>query len=293
MATDTGKPQVSGHPPTSAYPKDGFRRLHTAEATGSRPVSPTGKDLVRGPFGGLSPVLGSACYRSRYLSQGRRSVRRVANTLLPPAPRLLLLPEEVAEHLRTDISHVHDLARSGLPGAVWLDTETVRFNPTGLNAWLASNPAFEPGRTPEPPLTRACRRCERTLPGTAFRRRRRHRDGFDTVCKECHRSHSRFWTDRWNTADVQRRMRSQLRQDRLRANGGTATVTQVQQRFAVWGNACWMCGAPAEHIDHVIAIARGGSGWPANLRPACARCNIRKHTSAGTRRPLLDPARLP
>jgi len=37
-----------------------------------------------------------------------------------------------------------------------------------------------------------------------------------------------------------------------------------------------MCGAPWEHIDHVKPISKGGSNWPANLRPACEPCNLRK-----------------
>lgn len=57
---------------------------------------------------------------------------------------------------------------------------------------------------------------------------------------------------------------------------GTATTDQIRQRWLYYGNRCWMCGAPAEHTDHVIALARGGSDWPSNQRPACARCNLVK-----------------
>jgi 5-methylcytosine-specific restriction endonuclease McrA len=37
-----------------------------------------------------------------------------------------------------------------------------------------------------------------------------------------------------------------------------------------------MCGEPADQWDHVIALARGGTGWSSNLRPACARDNQSK-----------------
>jgi hypothetical protein len=42
--------------------------------------------------------------------------------------------------------------------------------------------------------------------------------------------------------------------------------------------------------DHVKPLARGGSNWPANLRPACKSCNSRK----GARWPFEQrPARRP
>ena len=43
-----------------------------------------------------------------------------------------------------------------------------------------------------------------------------------------------------------------------------------------------MCGTEATAIDHVKPIARGGSNWPANLRPACTPCNSRKGTAVIT-----------
>lgn len=57
---------------------------------------------------------------------------------------------------------------------------------------------------------------------------------------------------------------------------GTATPEQIAARIAYYGHRCWMCRAPWEHIDHVKPVAAGGSNWPANLRPACAACNLRK-----------------
>lgn len=39
---------------------------------------------------------------------------------------------------------------------------------------------------------------------------------------------------------------------------------------------CIYCGAKAEHLDHVIPIAKGGLHSIGNLAPACARCNLTK-----------------
>lgn len=39
---------------------------------------------------------------------------------------------------------------------------------------------------------------------------------------------------------------------------------------------CVYCGAPAESIDHIVPVARGGSGEWQNLAPACLSCNSSK-----------------
>ncbi len=61
---------------------------------------------------------------------------------------------------------------------------------------------------------------------------------------------------------------------------GHFTEEQWQARLAFYGWRCWLCGCdwdalPSFHktIDHVIPLSRGGSNWPANLRPACKSCN--------------------
>lgn len=32
------------------------------------------------------------------------------------------------------------------------------------------------------------------------------------------------------------------------------------------------------HVDHIVALARGGSNWPENLQLLCPTCNLRKGT---------------
>jgi hypothetical protein len=67
-----------------------------------------------------------------------------------------------------------------------------------------------------------------------------------------------------------------IRRGRKAGAPGNATPDQVAARVAYFGGRCWMCAAPWEQIDHVKPLAAGGSNWPANLRPACARCNVTK-----------------
>ena len=57
---------------------------------------------------------------------------------------------------------------------------------------------------------------------------------------------------------------------------GQATAEQRAMRRDYYGGRCYICGAPAEAMDHVIPLARGGSNWPANLRPICGSCNSMK-----------------
>lgn len=66
------------------------------------------------------------------------------------------------------------------------------------------------------------------------------------------------------------------RRARELAAPGSATTEQVAARWAYYGGRCWMCRATATEIDHVKPLSRGGSAWPANLRPACRTCNSRK-----------------
>jgi len=54
---------------------------------------------------------------------------------------------------------------------------------------------------------------------------------------------------------------------------GTVIAEQIIARWALYGSRCYLCGKPAEATDHVIPLAKGGSSWPANLRPICKSCN--------------------
>lgn len=58
---------------------------------------------------------------------------------------------------------------------------------------------------------------------------------------------------------------------------GACTIEQLKARVAFFGNCCAYCEGLFEEVDHTIALSRGGSNWPANLRPACKLCNVRKH----------------
>lgn len=56
------------------------------------------------------------------------------------------------------------------------------------------------------------------------------------------------------------------------------TRVQLEQRMSMF-SGCWLCGSDlseGRHIDHVKPLAKEGWDCLANLRPACASCNVRK-----------------
>lgn len=51
------------------------------------------------------------------------------------------------------------------------------------------------------------------------------------------------------------------------------TTEQLEQRLSMYGNRCYVCGDPGEHVDHVKPVSRRGAHMLANFRPICASCN--------------------
>jgi hypothetical protein len=98
---------------------------------------------------------------------------------------------------------------------------------------------------------------------------------------ERHRERTRAKAKAWRLANPEkarnlRRAVKAMRRARQRGAPGSTTRRQLQARWDFYGGKCWLCGAEANTVDHLIALARGGSNWPANLRPACLTCNVRK-----------------
>ena len=54
----------------------------------------------------------------------------------------------------------------------------------------------------------------------------------------------------------------------------TITAKEITQLLS---KPCFYCGAPSEHIDHIVPIARGGRHSIGNLIQACAKCNQSKN----------------
>jgi len=95
--------------------------------------------------------------------------------------------------------------------------------------------------------------------------------------REANRGKERARHKKYREANPEKRCATAaLRRARKNGAAGQATAEQRAARWEVFGGKCYICGAPAEAIDHVVPLARGGSNWPANLRPICNRCNSTK-----------------
>lgn len=150
---------------------------------------------------------------------------------------------------------------------------------------------FKDSRRPDG-LYASCKSChtERT---TSWKKRNPHVE--KVIRKRSYDKHSdsrREYTRKWRSENTERARQSAAlwklnnrarataleltRTRRSRNAPGQATAAKILARWEYYGGKCWMCSAPAEHIDHVKPLAKGGSNWPANLRPACAPCNLRK-----------------
>lgn len=86
-------------------------------------------------------------------------------------------------------------------------------------------------------------------------------------CAECRRIRAREWRLDNPEANAKRHRSWHLRQ----LGGSDPSYPAI-----LLGDPCSYCGAPAEHIDHIVPLSRGGSGDWDNLTAACAACNMSK-----------------
>lgn len=97
--------------------------------------------------------------------------------------------------------------------------------------------------------------------------------------RERRRESIRAWNAAYKKANPERG-RAQEARRRARKMGAAGydytTAEHIEQRWALYGNLCVYCGAPATTTDHRIPLSRGGSHWPANLLPCCDFCNPSK-----------------
>lgn len=80
-----------------------------------------------------------------------------------------------------------------------------------------------------------------------------------------------------------RKLRIAIRRSREASASGSCSIVQWQQRYLFYGGHCAYCWTELSFVeaqmDHVKAIARGGSNWPSNIVPSCGPCNVSKNAS--------------
>jgi 5-methylcytosine-specific restriction endonuclease McrA len=64
-----------------------------------------------------------------------------------------------------------------------------------------------------------------------------------------------------------------------RYSGHAAGNCKAIRSVYVIGHPCALCGEPAEHLDHVTPLSRGGADHPSNWQALCSRCNLSKGDS--------------
>lgn len=85
----------------------------------------------------------------------------------------------------------------------------------------------------------------------------------------------------WAASNIESRRIRKARRRALERAATTAAFTteQLAQRWAYYGNRCWICRAPATATDHVKPLAKGGAHMLCNLRPICQPCNSTKNAT--------------
>jgi hypothetical protein len=159
--------------------------------------------------------------------------------------------------------------------------------------------------------TRVCARCQQAKPRAAF-------SGPRGYCRPCHAAYVRerrkdpailarqrasnaAWRNAnrertraydvhkrasnpgyWRAWDQDKRRSSKARRRSNERLGPADRALSAARRKAIKHDACYACGAPGEHDDHLFPLGKGGSDHWWNIGRLCAPCNRGKGTTCVT-----------
>jgi len=117
------------------------------------------------------------------------------------------------------------------------------------------------------------------------------------VWREANKEHIAATTKAWSDANKERHLslisnwskehpervaaKNRNRRARKKLSTGTHTESDIQNLFTLQNKKCAVCNkliVNGYHVDHVIALANGGSNDKSNLQLLCAYCNLSKGT---------------
>jgi 5-methylcytosine-specific restriction endonuclease McrA len=109
----------------------------------------------------------------------------------------------------------------------------------------------------------------------AMQRRNTRVTAYRAANTENHKIYRRIWLQ--NNPERRAAYRRN-RRARKSAATGSHTAEDVKQQLKSQKGKCYWCGKKLKkyHIDHRIALAKGGSNGPENIVCACAACNLSK-----------------
>lgn len=146
-----------------------------------------------------------------------------------------------------------------------------------------------------------CQRCNYTYPLSHFPSFPVAYDGFNSYCVDCFNevvmgeiedtflkrvidklTSAIIFPKTFKLSDRQRessRISSLRYLARKRQAEGTFSAQDIQDILTRQDWKCLYCGEDLHegyHVDHVVALVKGGSNWPNNLACACPSCNTSK-----------------
>lgn len=118
---------------------------------------------------------------------------------------------------------------------------------------------------------KTCNRCKVSLPRQLFNADKSRWDGLQTKCKGCTRSESA----KWIASNPEKASEARSRRRALLLNADNRQIKDKEIKRLLL-EPCLYCGAPSEHIDHIVPLSRGGRHSIGNLTGACKSCNLSK-----------------
>lgn len=164
--------------------------------------------------------------------------------------------------------------------------------------------AFHRRRASKDGRSYICKECTKPIRAQQFQATKAHRKEQGRAWRIANRERARLYDRRWRQANLERARKLSARNARAWQRRNPAKVRQIiavrraRQKQATIGDTakisayyeyvatarrlrCYYCNKITpkrkRHVDHKIALARGGKHCVENLCCSCAPCNMKKH----------------